>query len=96
MHNSEAVSSLNALSSAHDLPRIQTAERCTSKPTQDHHSRFHPRDRDRHGGLLEDDFGWLDSAYQSVITISTVGFSEVKPLSDASRTFTIVLILLGV
>ena len=46
--------------------------------------------------LLEDDFGWLDSAYQSVITISTVGFSEVKPLSDASRTFTIVLILLGV
>ena len=46
--------------------------------------------------LLEDDYGWLDSAYQSVITISTVGFGEVKPLSDASRTFTIILILLGV
>ena len=46
--------------------------------------------------LLEDDFGLLDSAYQSVITVSTVGFGEIKPLSDASRTFTIVLILLGV
>jgi len=46
--------------------------------------------------LLEDDFGWVDALYQSVITISTVGFGEVRVLSDASRIFTIVLILLGV
>ena len=46
--------------------------------------------------LLEEDFGWIDSLYQSVITISTVGFGEVRPLSDASRLFTIILILLGV
>jgi len=46
--------------------------------------------------LLENDFGWVDALYQSVITISTVGFGEVKELSAASRIFTIVLILLGV
>lgn len=46
--------------------------------------------------LLEDEFGWVDALYQSVITISTVGFGEVRVLSDASRIFTIVLILLGV
>ncbi len=46
--------------------------------------------------LLEDDFGWVDALYQSVITISTVGFGEVRVLSDASRIFTIVLILLVV
>lgn len=46
--------------------------------------------------LLEDDFGWIDALYQSVITVSTVGFGEVRTLSDASRVFTIVLILLGV
>ncbi len=46
--------------------------------------------------LLEEDFGWVDALYQSVITVSTVGFGEVRTLSDASRLFTIVLILLGV
>lgn len=46
--------------------------------------------------LLEDEFGWIDALYQSVITVSTVGFGEVKELSGASRLFTIVLILLGV
>jgi voltage-gated potassium channel len=46
--------------------------------------------------LLEKDFGWVDALYQSVITVSTVGFGEVRELSDASRIFTIVLILLGV
>ena len=46
--------------------------------------------------LLEKDFGFVDALYQSVITVSTVGFGETKPLSDASRLFTIVLILLGV
>ena len=46
--------------------------------------------------LLEDEFSWLDSVYQSVITISTVGFNEVRPLGDDSRIFTVLLILLGV
>jgi len=38
----------------------------------------------------------LDGLYMTVITLSTVGFQEVKPLHDASRVFVIVLIILGV
>ena len=38
----------------------------------------------------------LDAFYMSVITISTVGFAEVKPLSPAGRLFTIGLIVTGV
>lgn len=42
--------------------------------------------------------GWslLDSVYMSVITVTTVGFSEVHQLSPAGRLFTTILILLGV
>ena len=41
-------------------------------------------------------FGVLDGAYQTVTTVSTVGFREVEPLSGAGQVFTIVLILVGV
>lgn len=37
-----------------------------------------------------------DGLYQTIITLSTVGFGEVKPLSQAGRLFTIALILAGV
>ena len=46
--------------------------------------------------LLEPGFSFIDALYQSVITISTVGFAEVRQLNDSSRIFTIILILLGV
>jgi voltage-gated potassium channel len=39
---------------------------------------------------------WLDALYMTVITLSTVGFREVGPLSDAGRLFTIALIGVGV
>lgn len=39
---------------------------------------------------------WFDALYMTVITLSTVGFQEVHPLSDLGRAFTVVLILLGV
>ncbi len=39
---------------------------------------------------------WLDAAYMTVITLSTVGFGEVHPLDAAGKAFTSVLILLGV
>ena len=44
--------------------------------------------------LLE---GWMliDAAYMTIITLGTVGFAEVHPLSNIGRVFTIVLILLG-
>lgn len=45
-------------------------------------------------GLIE---GWsfFDSLFMTVITIATVGYGEVHPLSLHGRMFTIVLILLG-
>jgi voltage-gated potassium channel len=39
---------------------------------------------------------WLDAVYMSVITLATVGFSEVNPLGARGRLFTIILILMGV
>ncbi|HMC04681.1 MAG TPA: NAD-binding protein, partial [Actinomycetota bacterium] len=41
-------------------------------------------------------FSLLDAVYQTVTTVSTVGFREVHPLSTGGRVFTIVLILVGV
>ncbi len=38
----------------------------------------------------------LDAVYQTVTTLSTVGFREVEPLSPAGKIFTMVLILVGV
>lgn len=37
-----------------------------------------------------------ESLYMTVITLTTVGFSEVRPLTEAGRIFTICLLLLGV
>jgi voltage-gated potassium channel len=41
-------------------------------------------------------FTLLDAVYQTVTTVTTVGFREVQPLSSAGKIFTIVLIVLGV
>ena len=41
-------------------------------------------------------FGVLDAAYQTVTTVTTVGFREVEPLTGAGKVFTMVLILGGV
>jgi voltage-gated potassium channel len=40
-------------------------------------------------------WSWVDAAYMTMITLSTVGFGETYPLSSPSRLFTILLILLG-
>jgi voltage-gated potassium channel len=39
---------------------------------------------------------WFDSVYMAVTTVSSVGFMEVHPLTPAGRTFTMVVIALGV
>jgi voltage-gated potassium channel len=41
-------------------------------------------------------FGVLDAVYQTVTTITTVGFRELHPLDTAGKIYTIVLILAGV
>lgn len=41
-------------------------------------------------------YTWIDAFYMTVITITTVGFQEVHPLDDATKIFTIFLILTSV
>jgi voltage-gated potassium channel len=48
------------------------------------------------GYLLIEGMSFLDALYMTVITVSTVGYGEVKPLDEAGRMFTIVLIIIGV
>ncbi len=45
--------------------------------------------------FIEDRWSVADAVYMTVITISTVGFSEIHNLSSEGRVFTIVLIVLG-
>jgi voltage-gated potassium channel len=47
-------------------------------------------------GYVAFGFSLLDALYQTVTTVTTVGFREVQPLSDGAQIFTIVLILVGV
>ena len=42
------------------------------------------------------DFGWLDALYMTIITVTTVGFMEVRPLDDESKIFTVILIITSV
>lgn len=44
---------------------------------------------------LVEKWSLADSAYMTVITLSTVGFSEVRPLGERGRLFTVALILMG-
>lgn len=48
------------------------------------------------GYMLIENWGLLDSLYMTVITISTVGYSEVHPVSEAGRVYTIFLVFMGV
>ncbi len=48
------------------------------------------------GYMLIERWAWSDSLYMTAITLSTVGFGEVQPLTAAGRNFTIILIFAGV
>ena len=41
-------------------------------------------------------WSWLDSIYMALTTVTTIGYSEVHPLSHAGRIFNIFVIVLGV
>jgi voltage-gated potassium channel len=47
------------------------------------------------GYMFIEHMSLLDAVYMTVITVATVGFSEVCPLSDAGKIFTILLIIGG-
>jgi voltage-gated potassium channel len=48
------------------------------------------------GYMLIEHMSFLDALYMTVITITTVGYEEVKPLDTAGRLFTIAIIFVGV
>jgi len=48
------------------------------------------------GYTLIEGWPWFDSLYMTVITLATIGYGEVKPLTPGGRWFTIGLIFVGV
>jgi voltage-gated potassium channel len=46
--------------------------------------------------FIEDDYSLFDALYMTVITLTTVGYGEVRPLSPWGRAFTMVFLLVGV
>jgi len=48
------------------------------------------------GYMLVEDWGFYESLYMTAITVTTVGFGEVHPLSPAGRLLTMVVMFIGV
>src|SRR5262245_1401177 len=46
--------------------------------------------------MIIDDYPAFDAFYMALITITTVGYSEIRPLSQAGRIFNSLLLLFGV
>jgi len=42
------------------------------------------------------DYSWIDALYMTIITVTTVGFSEVRPMGPEGKMFTVVLIVTSV
>jgi len=47
------------------------------------------------GYIVIEDYNFIDAVYMTVITIATVGFREVMPLSDGGKIFTVFLIIIS-
>jgi len=45
------------------------------------------------GFMIIEKYSFLDSLYMTIITAATVGFEEIRPLSDGGKIFTMLLIL---
>ncbi|MFT5736086.1 MAG: voltage-gated potassium channel [Maribacter sp.] len=42
------------------------------------------------------DYSWIDALYMTIITVTTVGFSEVRPMGPEGKIFTVLLIVTSV
>ncbi|MBQ4916201.1 potassium channel protein [Maribacter sp. MMG018] len=42
------------------------------------------------------DYSWVDALYMTIITVTTVGFSEVRPMGPEGKVFTVLLIVVSV
>lgn len=48
------------------------------------------------GYRLISDYTWIEALYMTIITVTTVGFSEVRPLDADAKIFTVILIVTSV
>jgi len=48
------------------------------------------------GYILLEGWGWIEGFYMTFITLTTIGFQEVRTLSDAARLFTVGIALTGI
>ena len=48
------------------------------------------------GYKMLSDFTWVEAIYMTIITVTTVGFSEVRPLDANAKIFTVFLIVTSV
>ena len=48
------------------------------------------------GYYLFEDMNLFDAFYMTLITVSTVGFGEIKPLTASGRMITVVVIVTGI
>lgn len=48
------------------------------------------------GYIYIEGYSFIEAFYMTIITLSTVGFTEVRPLSDAGRIFTSILIIFNI
>lgn len=42
-----------------------------------------------------EDWTWVDSFYFSVITLTTIGYGDLHPITDFGKLFTVVYIVVG-
>ncbi len=46
--------------------------------------------------MIVEDWGWVDSVYFTVITLTTVGYGDLNPTTAGSKLFTVALVLVGI